>query len=136
MCKRMILDTRKWQGMKPADLDMWFALQALFLSATSTTTDDVSDKIFHLHPVKAPPSPKHTSPIKDSRLRKYMFGAAKIATPFVHGLFAQRVVSGVVRRAHQNLIAREGCLAAAAQDGYQLEMLVKWAMMEVGALPA
>ena len=82
--------TRSSEQMAPAHAHT-LALQAMVLSGEEYTTDNVSDKIFHLFPKVPATTPRKSSPVKAAGLRHYLLGTVKLATPFVHALLWQRL---------------------------------------------
>ena len=62
--------------------------------------------------------------MEDPRQRILLEYATKIATPYIHVLFAQTAAPNVVLTTELNILERERQLDAVAEDGYQLEGLV------------
>ncbi|KAK9822323.1 hypothetical protein WJX74_007345 [Apatococcus lobatus] len=118
----------------PFSQDELLDMQALMLFAKLYRTDDVSDKIFHMVPLKPATSPRETSPVKLPRPRHYLEGSIKIATEFVHALLVQRLYLGSSLSARLNIVTQENLLETAAANGYQLESLVHLLAVKGGEL--
>ncbi len=100
------------------------ASQAMVLSGEEYTTDNVSDKIFHLFPKVPATIPWESSPVKALGLRHYLLGTVKVATPFVHALLWQRLYVASSLNASLDLVVQNGIMQTASTNGYRLEDLM------------